>query len=79
MQAGSMEKEALSDTAHSSEKSETPPGKTPVPVISDFDNDEISFDHGWKAWSQVVASFFLFFNTWYAIDIPYRSSQGKFS
>ncbi|KAM5479868.1 hypothetical protein McanCB56680_005296 [Microsporum canis] len=29
-----------------------------------YANHEHSFDSGWAAWSQVLASFFLFFNTW---------------
>ncbi|OJD12291.1 hypothetical protein AJ78_07082 [Emergomyces pasteurianus Ep9510] len=43
-------------------------------VILSFDNDELSYDRGWKAWSQVLASFFLFFNTW-GIVIAYGSFQ----
>ncbi|PGH19204.1 hypothetical protein AJ80_04175 [Polytolypa hystricis UAMH7299] len=29
-----------------------------------FTNGELAYDHGWLAWSQVLASFLLFFNTW---------------
>ncbi|OAX84785.1 hypothetical protein ACJ72_00838 [Emergomyces africanus] len=43
-------------------------------VILSFDNNELSYDRGWKAWSQVLASFFLFFNTW-GIVIAYGSFQ----
>ncbi|EAS33852.3 MFS monocarboxylate transporter [Coccidioides immitis RS] len=31
---------------------------------SGFENDSLSFDHGWKAWSQVLASWIMFFDTW---------------
>ncbi|EEH19101.1 hypothetical protein PABG_01420 [Paracoccidioides brasiliensis Pb03] len=42
--------------------------------ILSYDNEELCYDHGWKAWSQVLASFFLFFNTW-GLVIAYGSFQ----
>lgn len=36
-------------------------------TATDFDDDKISFDHGWKAWSQVLASWIFFFDTWYVL------------
>lgn len=51
----------------SKETSSTESVPTAAPGGKDFDDviEEDSFDHGWKAWSQVVASFVLFINTWY--------------
>ncbi|OJD23204.1 hypothetical protein ACJ73_05439 [Blastomyces percursus] len=42
--------------------------------ILSFDNDELIYDRGWKAWSQVLAAFFLFFNSW-GIVLTYGSFQ----
>ena len=39
---------------------------SPPEKNSGYDLDDDSFDHGWKAWSQVFAAWFLFVNTWYA-------------
>ena len=51
----------------SNESSSTENAPTVAPGGKDFDTfgDDVGFDHGWRAWSQVVASFVLFFNTWY--------------
>lgn len=38
-----------------------------------YANHEHSFDSGWAAWSQVLASFFLFFNTWYDAFYIYKN------
>jgi hypothetical protein len=32
--------------------------------------DEFVYDQGFRAWSQVVGSFFLFFNSWYGLILP---------
>ncbi|KAL2362524.1 hypothetical protein RJZ56_004570 [Blastomyces dermatitidis] len=42
--------------------------------ILSFDNAELIYDRGWKAWSQVLAAFFLFFNSW-GIVLTYGSFQ----
>lgn len=34
---------------------------------SGYNNGEHDFDTGFKAWLQVVGSFFLFFNSWYVL------------
>ncbi|PGH18625.1 hypothetical protein AJ79_00404 [Helicocarpus griseus UAMH5409] len=42
--------------------------------LESFDNEELSYDRGWKAWSQVIAAFFVFFNTW-GLVIAYGTFQ----
>lgn len=44
------------------------PERKPV----DFDGDDQHFDRGFKAWSQVIGSFFLFFNSWY---VSFRTTE----
>lgn len=39
-------------------------GRQSYKSIVSFEDDELSYDHGLKAWSQVIASFLLYFNTW---------------
>ncbi|EEH37890.2 hypothetical protein PAAG_00811 [Paracoccidioides lutzii Pb01] len=57
----------------SSGSSETKEPQIKNQILS-CDNEELCYDHGWKAWSQVLASFFLFFNTW-GLVIAYGSFQ----
>lgn len=45
--------------------SSSPPGKS-----SGYELDDDSFDHGWKAWLQVFAAWFLFVNTWFVSITP---------
>lgn len=45
--------------------STTLPGENNDVDDAGYANNEHSYDTGWTAWSQVLASFFLFFNTWY--------------
>ncbi|EZF31018.1 hypothetical protein H109_01657 [Trichophyton interdigitale MR816] len=44
--------------------STTLPGENNDVDDAGYANNEHSYDTGWTAWSQVLASFFLFFNTW---------------
>lgn len=37
----------------------------PPKKASGYELDDDSFDHGWRAWLQVFAAWFLFVNTWY--------------
>ncbi|KAK2781252.1 hypothetical protein FQN53_000658 [Emmonsiellopsis sp. PD_33] len=32
--------------------------------VASYDNDELTYDHGLRAWLQVFGSFFIFINTW---------------
>lgn len=50
---------------HDSELESGSPAASTERKEVDFDNDEFVLDHGFKAWSQVFGSFFLFFNSWY--------------
>ncbi|KAK2747537.1 hypothetical protein FQN57_002030 [Myotisia sp. PD_48] len=64
---GDLEKEAegiCTSSGDSESSPATPPQEPRVVNASGYNNDEDSFDHGWKAWVQVLAAFFLFFNTW---------------
>ena len=49
--------EAEAEVEQPAEKPAAPPG----PQVASFANVP---DGGWVAWSQVIGSFFLFFNTW---------------
>lgn len=43
---------------------------TPPNGSAEEKESEPSFDTGFKPWLQVFASFFCFFNSWYAVILP---------
>lgn len=47
------------------EPASSPGAMSPERKPVDFDSEELVFDKGFKAWSQVIGSFFLFVNSWY--------------
>lgn len=60
---------ALVNTPDDSEQPDDEPACPPGAMSTegkpvDFDSDDLVFDRGFKAWSQVIGSFFLFVNSW---------------